>query len=344
MTGCVRVIKPGPLSSVQDLGRPGAMAWGVPHSGAVDAVSLRIANLLVGNGQDAAALETTMGGVELEFLKSTVVAVMGAPGSVTIDGEEVGLGCPVEAKPGSVLKLGGISSGMRQYIAFRGGLDVPVVLGSRSTYLKGALGGLEGRALKMDDVLGVLPDGPCKGMCTLVEGFANPSLERDGEGRCLLRVTQGTMDARFLQGEIDRMLGSDYIVSTESDRMGIRLKGYSAKHSRGADILSGGIEPGAVQVPGSGEPIILASDRQTTGGYTKAFSVISADRPKLGQLRPSDIVRFRMVGIDDAYGAYVALESLISRCTIAIGGKGRMRTLKLSIDGRIYDVEVEEIA
>ena len=340
----VRVLKPGPLSTVQDTGRFGAMAWGVPHSGAADAVSMRIANLLVGNDQGAAVLETTMGGVELEFLQSAVFAVMGAPGAVMLDGAQIGPGLPIQARPGSLLKLGGLEKGARQYIAFRGGLDVPIVLGSRSTYLKGALGGLDGRALKKDDILGILPDGASKETAELVEGFANPSLERDNEGRCLLRVTRGTMDPRFPEGEIDRMLASDYVVSPESDRMGIRLKGYGVKHSSGADILSGGIEPGAVQVPGSGEPIILTADRQTTGGYTKAFSVISADRPKLGQLRPSDRVKFSMVAIDDAYEAFIALERLISSCTKPSSGKKGIMALKLRVDGRVYDVEVEEIS
>lgn len=344
MSGCFRAVKPGMLSTVQDLGRAGAMAWGVPHSGAADIISMRIANLLVGNDQAAAVLETTLGGVELEFLEPVVIAIMGAPGSVLLDGDHINLGLPVEAKPGSLLKLGGLSSGVRQYIAFRGGLDVPVVLGSRSTYLKGALGGLEGRAIRKDDLLNVLPGGARGKTGRLIEGFINPSLERDNEGRCLLRVTRGSMDSRFKEGEIGKMLSSDYVVSPESDRMGIRLKGYRAAHSDGADILSGGIEPGAVQVPGSGEPIILTADRQTTGGYTKAFSVISADRPKLGQLRPADKVRFSMVGHDEAYETYIAQEMLISGCIEHHWSKEGGRALRIRIDGRVFDVEVEEIS
>ncbi|HNZ08714.1 MAG TPA: biotin-dependent carboxyltransferase family protein [Bacillota bacterium] len=341
MSGSVRILKPGLLATVQDLGRKGAMAWGVPGSGAADQVSMRIANLLVGNEQEDATIEFTMGGFEVEFLDDVLFAISGVSGDASLDKVPIATTRAVYASAGSALAMGPLRSGARQYLALSGGIDVPVVLGSRSTYLKGGLGGYEGRALKRGDVLRTFPGRPENKLGSLKEGFHLPSLEKDARGISVLRVTEGTMSGRFQSDAIDRMLSAVYEVLPESDRMGIRLAGEKVLHKEGADILSGGIEPGAVQVPGSGNPIILMVDRQTTGGYTKAFSVISADRSKLGQLRPGDKVRFSMVGLEEAHGAFLGLEESI-KDSVRFDDAGPRR-FSVKVDGRTYAVEVEEV-
>lgn len=341
MRGSIRVLKPGLLATVQDLGRKGAMAWGVPGSGAADQVSMRIANLLVGNEQADAVIEFTMGGYEIEFLDDTLFSIAGADGEASLDGVLISKVRAMNARAGSVLAAGPLRSGARQYMALGGGIDVPAVLGSRSTYLKGGLGGYEGRALKRGDVLRSFPMCSKHKAGALKEGFRIPSLEKDTQGVSVLRVTEGTMEGRFRTGAIDGMLSVLYEVSTESDRMGIRLMGDRVFHKDGADILSGGIEPGAVQVPGSGNPIILMVDRQTTGGYAKAFSVISADRAKLGQLRPGDRIRFSRIALEEAHDAFLELEESIGDSISP--DVERSRYFSVKVNGRTYAVEVEEV-
>lgn len=338
----MKIIKPGPLCSVQDLGRKGSMAWGVPESGAADEFSLRLANLLCGNGPGVAGLECTMGGFEAEFCEDAVFAVSGAPACVCLDGKEIDLNRAYKAYTGSVLAIGTPKSGARDYVALQGGIDVPEVLGSRSTYLKAGLGGHEGRALRRGDVLTTRRLTQPGAMLLATGGFTSPSMERDADGKCILRVIRGTMDGKFGEGAIDGMTSAIYEVSSSCDRMGIRLTGPKVAHKDRADIISGGIEPGAVQVPGSGEPIILMADRQTTGGYTKAFSVISADRPKLGQLRPGDRVCFSIVRLDEAVDALRELDRMIYEFSSEVTGRNS-RSFAITLNGTRYFAEVEEI-
>ena len=339
-TPAFRVLKPGPFTTVQDCGRKGYMAWGVPESGAADGFSLRAANLLAGNPETSAALEITLGGFRAEFISAAVIALYGGLCPAELDGIPLRAGEALRAEAGAILDVGTIARGTRVYLAARGGIDVPKVLGSRATYLKASLGGYKGRALKSGDEL----------MCGLSEesipllrakdGTGAPSLDRLEDGTCLLRVIQGTMPERFEEGGLQRLTDGEYAVSPECDRMGIRLSGPAIHHTRGADILSGGIEPGAVQVPGSGYPIILMADRQTTGGYTKICSVISADRPKLGQLRPSDRVRFNVVDVVKAHEEHLQMERMLkAMCISALPA----RKFSLRIGGEDFAVEVEEL-
>ncbi len=338
----MRILKPGPLCTVQDLGRKGSMAWGVPESGAADECSLRIANLLCGNGPKEAGLECTMGGFEAEFSAEIVFAISGAPASVILNGAEIRLNTAYRAGAGAILSIGAPRAGARDYIALQGGIDVPEVLGSRSTYLKAGLGGYEGRALRSGDVLMTKNITRPAVILACKEGYLSPSMEREEHGICLLRVLRGTMDEKFEEGAIEGLASAIYQVSSNCDRMGIRLTGPKVAHKDRADIISGGIESGAVQVPGSGEPIILMADRQTTGGYTKAFSVISADRPKLGQLRPGDKVAFRIVGIEEAVEALKKLDRSISECLSASADR-KSRSFAITLNGARYLAEVEEI-
>lgn len=337
----LRIIKPGPFATVQDLGRKGFQRFGVPASGAADPYALKVANKLVGNPDGTAAIEFTLGGLEVEFLCEASFAVSGADVPITLDGISLEPRRNHQVRAGSVMKAGMAEHGVRAYLAVAGGIDVPEVLGSRSTYSKAGLGGFNGRALMKDDVIDLGKQGQVRADCVLVEGFKLPSLEKDTGNVCVLRVTPGTMDTRFVKGALDKMLEETYLVGPDSDRMGIRLKGKTVSHAEGADILSSGIEPGAVQVPGSGEPIALGADRQTTGGYVKAFAIIAADRPKLGQLRPGEKVRFSMVSINEAAEAYEnRLSDLEGAVTVRQGAPRRM---SIRLEGREYDVEVEEI-
>lgn len=339
-TPSFRVLKPGPLTTVQDCGRKGYMAWGVPESGAADGFSLRAANLLAGNPGTSAALEITLGGFKAEFISAAVIALYGGLCRAELDGRPLGAGEALRVEAGAILDIGTITRGARVYLAARGGIDVPEVLGSKATYLKASLGGYKGRALKSGDELICGPSEEAIPLFRAKDRTGTPSLDRLEDGTCLLRVITGTMPERFEEGELQRLTGGEYTVSPECDRMGIRLSGPAIRHTRGADILSGGIEPGAVQVPGSGSPIILMADRQTTGGYTKICSVISADRPKLGQLRPSDRVRFNVVDVVKAHEEHLRVERMLK--AMCIRGLPA-RKFSLRIGGEDFAVEVEEL-
>lgn len=334
------VLKPGPLTTVQDCGRKGYMAWGVPESGAADRFSLRAANLLVGNPVTSAALEITLGGFRAQFASPAVAALFGGSCPMTLDAKPVKAGEALRVDAGSILDIGIISKGARIYLAVRGGIDVPEVLGSRATYLKASLGGYRGRALRAGDELMCGHSEEGIPMLRAKDGMENPSLDRLEDGACLLRIIAGTMPERFEEGALQKLTGGEYVVSPECDRMGIRLSGAAIEHTRGADILSGGIETGAVQVPGSGLPIILMADRQTTGGYTKICSVISADRPKLGQLRPSDRIRFSVVDIMKAHEVHLRQERMLNGLCIP---SLTARRFSLVIGGEAFAVEVEEL-
>ena len=336
----MRIQKPGPLTTVQDCGRKGFMAWGVPESGAADGFSLRAANLIAGNRETDAALEITLGGFKAEFSRSTVLALYGGLCPASLDGKPVRMGEALRVEAGAMLEIGMITRGARVYLAVRGGLDVPEVLGSRATYLKAGIGGYLGRALKAADELACGPFDEGIPTFRAKDGAEALSLERLEDGACLLRVIPGTMPERFEEGGLRKLAEGEYVVSPECDRMGIRLAGPAIGHARGADILSGGIEPGAVQVPGAGSPIILMADRQTTGGYTKICSVISADRPKLGQLRPSDRVRFSIVDIMKAHEELLRRERMLKDLCVS---SSPARRFSLTIGTETFAVEVEEL-
>jgi antagonist of KipI len=277
----IRVLKAGFLTTVQDLGRYGYAHLGVSASGAADALSLRAANLLVGNPEGAAALEMTLVGGSFEFQADTVAALAGAD-----FGAGFPLWTPFELRAGDILRCGATRGGARCYLAVRGGIDVPAVLGSASTHLLTGLGGFEGRALRAGDVL----------------RMGNAAVRPPSRGKRLpplwpaaLRVTAGPQAAWFP----DALYRAGYRVTEESDRMGLRLDGPPLER-HGGRMLTEGVPLGAVQVPPDGRPIILFVEHQTTGGYPKIASVIAADLPAVGQLRPRDTVGFELVSLETA--------------------------------------------
>ena len=304
------VADPGLLTTVQDLGRFGYQRVGVPPSGPMDRAAFLVANRLVGNPDAAAALECTIKGPRLEVRQAAVIAVTGAPMGFTVNGQEAPAWTAVRVRPGDVLGFQMASAGCRAYLAVAGGIDVPLALGSRATYLRGRLGGLGGRALQKGDALPVGPPGPGAGR----EGRTVPAALRPAypaEREC--RVILGPQDDRFTAEGIRAFLEGPYDVTPQADRMGYRLKGPAITHARGHDIVSDGIPLGGIQVPGEGQPIVLLVDRQTTGGYTKIATVIGVDIGAIGQTRPGQRIRFRRVTLEEAHAALVAEAAWLAR-------------------------------
>jgi biotin-dependent carboxylase-like uncharacterized protein len=286
----------GPMTTVQDLGRFGFLDRGVPLSGALDPFACRVANLLVGNHEGVALLEITLLGPVLEVLAEAEIAVTGADMAMTLNGTPVAGWRSVRVAPGDVLRLPRAVSGCRAYLAVTGGIDVPPVMGSRSTFVRAKIGGLQGRQLIKGDILsrgeGNLLDRPREVPAAWVP--------RHG-AEIFLRALPGPQDDAFRTGG-DRFYGVPYAVTTETDRMGCRLSGPIVERDAGVptSIVTEPTVPGNVQVPADGQPIILLVE-QTSGGYGKIATVISPDLPKVAQATPGSRVRFERVTLDQAH-------------------------------------------
>jgi antagonist of KipI len=306
----LEILAPGPLTTVQDCGRFGFGRFGVPRSGAADAFSLRIGNLLVGNPENEAALEITVMGPTIMALADAAISVTGADLQPMIDGKAFQMWRSHLLQKGAVLSFKGRRSGCRAYLAVGGGISVPVVMGSRSTNLAARFGGLDGRPLQKGDTLSC--ESPAAHLNT--EGMA---LDRGSiptyatEER--LRVIPGPQDHHFPDSAKELFLSSRFRVTPQSDRAGIRLAGPRIEVRQGleASILSEGVVPGAIQVPGDAQPIILLGET-VTGGYRKIATVISADLHLSGQLTPGNTVQFVEVSMDTADTLYREMEGLIS--------------------------------
>ena len=290
------VIHPGPLTTVQDLGRYGYQQYGVPASGAMDDYALRVSNLLAGNDEGAAGLEITLPGLQLRVLEDTVIAITGADFSPTCHGRSLPMWQAVKLRVGDILAFLRLRSGCRSYLAMAGGIDVPQIMGSRSTYIYSRVGGLEGRPLRPGDRL---RRGEVK--FEVVEKRLPPQYIPRYDSQSQLRVILGPQDDYFTEQGIHTFLHSGYTVSIEADRVGYRLQGAPIEHRAGADIISDGIPLGAVQVPRDGLPIVLLADRQTTGGYTKIAVVITVDIARMAQAKPGDRVRFVKTTEEEAH-------------------------------------------
>ena len=296
------VLQPGMLTTIQDAGRWGHQSLGVPVSGAMDAASYRLANLLVGNAAHAAALEATVVGPELRVDADAVIAVTGADLRVTIGGEPLPLNRGVRVAAGAVLGCGERRRGARAYIAVDGGIATPPVLGSRATHALSALGGVDGRALKAGDRI---PLHAARGTVRTHTARAPVAM-----GGARLRVLPGPHDDFFTPAAMDTLQHTRFTITAQSDRMGYRLAGR-ARIERGSDrdMISDVTFTGGIQVPPSGDPILLMADRQTTGGYPQIATVISADLPLAGQLAPGDWVEFQLCSRAEAMAALVAEEA-----------------------------------
>jgi allophanate hydrolase len=310
MSPILRVKSPGLHTTVQDLGRDGFADVGVPPSGALDGVALRLANALVGNAPDAAALEILVSGPTLEVIaESAHVAFVGGTAGMTVQDahhRSIAAGRSVHLKQGDVVKLAMLARTSCGYLAAEGGISVPPVLGSASTYTRGTLGGFEGRALRAGDALQAKGGGAAarrelEMASPLEDAFDAP-----------IRVVLGPQDDHFTEAAIEAFLAGTYTVSAQADRMGFRLEGPVLAHTRGYNIVSDGIVSGSIQVPGSGQPIVLMRDYQTIGGYPKIATVISPDISRLGRRSPGAKVRFAAVSRDEAEAIYRQEEAAIA--------------------------------
>ncbi|OGP68111.1 MAG: hypothetical protein A2170_04035 [Deltaproteobacteria bacterium RBG_13_53_10] len=293
------VLEPGILTTVQDVGRCGYREFGVPPSGALDTFSFRIGNILLGNDAGEAGLEATVIGPKLKALREVAIAVTGGDLMPVLNGDPLEMWRVHLLIEGDVISFKGIRSGCRAYLAVNGGFSLPRIMESRSTYLSGRFGGLEGRPLRKGDVLRI-PDRP-------------PVLDRLGsrfpmdwilpfKGNPVLSIVPGPQDDHFTENGFRTFSTQVFQVSRHCDRMGIRLEGPTIERRSDVEesIISEGFLPGAIQVPGDGKPIIILTEL-VTGGYTKIATVISVDLPKVAQLKPGDRVRFHPISIEEAH-------------------------------------------
>ncbi|OUM01815.1 biotin-dependent carboxyltransferase family protein [Variovorax sp. JS1663] len=326
--GALTVLRPGPLASVQDLGRHGHRQQGICPGGALDALGLVLANRLVGNADGAAGLELTLGGCEIRFETSTRIALVGDDFGARLDGAPLWPGWSMPVAAGQVLRLGAANewigkTGLRSWLAVAGGIDVPPVIGSRSTDLKAGFGGHEGRALKKGDRLPLgLPGLDAARMARRAFGVRAPDWDQHEDGTVVLRVMPGPEFDQFTVASRELLWREAWRITPQSNRMGNRLEGPELKRKRSTDMLSSAVIPGTIQVPPSGQPIILMGDAQTTGGYPRIGVVIRADLWKLARAPLNG--RLRLVEVDaaaalEAWGAQQQYLAHVSQGLSAAG-------------------------
>jgi len=319
----IHVKNPGMLTTVQDLGRYGYAHLGVSAGGAADAIALRIANRLVGNAENAAALEMTLLGATLEFHEPRIVALAGGECDCRVGTDSVPMWEAVAMRAGDVISCGPVTTGARVYMTVRGGFVVPQMLGSASTNLNGRFGGFEGRALMKGDALRVRRPSRDAAVANRERNPHAVELVERFYPRQPLRVTRGVQADWFAADTFERFLSARYQVGDDSNRSGLRLKGEPLTPSENRQLITEGVALGAVQVPADGQPMILCVDQQTTGGYPKIANVIAADIHRVGQLRPRDDVRFEEVTIAEAVRLLREQEKWFSRMLGSRGGNMR---------------------
>jgi antagonist of KipI len=289
------ILRPGMFTTVQDEGRWGFQSRGVPVSGSMDWYSHRVANRLVGNDRSMATLEVTLMGPHIRFETATAFAVTGADFQLTLDDAPVAMNRALEARSGAVLKFGERSRGARAYVALRGGIDVPQILGSRSTHVLTGMGGLDGRALRTGDALRIGARGEGRGVSATSATFTPYPLP--------LTPFSGGARLRAIPADehlFARLSAVRFQISPQSNRMGYRLEAGSIIDAPTGELISMAVPTGAIQVPPTGQPILLMNDHATTGGYALAGAVIAADLPIAGQLAPGDWIEFEACSLDTA--------------------------------------------
>jgi biotin-dependent carboxylase-like uncharacterized protein len=330
----------GVLTTLQDGGRKGYQRYGLSNAGAMDRTALAIANALVGNTPDEAAIEFAVFGGELAVEGGEVrVAIAGADCPLDIDGEPVPALTGRRVAAGSTIRIGAARVGVFAYLAVAGSFDVAPMLGSVSVHLRTGVGGLDGTPLKASNVLPLRPhqvEGPD------LELAANPD---PAPGP--IRVVLGPQDDLFSKDGIETLLSSEYQITAEADRMGYRLSGPKIAHADGFNIVSDGIVTGSVQVPGTGVPIVLLADRQTTGGYPKIATIVRADLGRFAQMRPGSKVRFAAVTLQEAVALARAdarrTESLMAAIRPAsLDRLDSARLLGLNLAGEAVDASASE--
>ncbi|MGN7356468.1 biotin-dependent carboxyltransferase family protein [Paenibacillus sp. SAF-054] len=326
----LEITKRGLLATVQDMGRQGYGKYGISGSGVMDRNAYRLANWLAGNRGNEAVIEITWSGFSVKFTEDTLISIAGADLGPESGGIPVPMWRPVFMRRGSDLTFKRPVSGCRSYLAVHGGIDVPEVMGSRSTYLRAGIGGLKGRALESGDVLRATSD-TAKLCWTIPDGVNFRSVKwsaaprhADGYAQQTVRVTRGRQAEDFLDSAIGLFFEGEYRVKPESDRMGYRLSGPALPLKTPREYVSEGVTAGTVQVPADGQPIILMADRQTLGGYPKIAQVASVDLPLVAQMPPRGVIRFREISQAESELLYVEQEH-------------RMQRLKRMIDWKLKE-------
>ncbi|MBN8747049.1 KipI antagonist [Xylophilus ampelinus] len=327
------------LASVQDLGREGLRQLGICPGGALDTLALRLANRLVGNPEGAAGLELTMGNAELRFESDTRIAYLGSDFDARLDDQQLHPGWSVPVRAGQRLRFGGAnrvaaSAGLRSWLAVAGGIDLPPIMGSRSTDLKAGFGGHEGRALKKGDRLPLGASGLTEAQrARRAFGVRGPDPSRDegadapvvppsGDGATVLRVMAGPESHQFTAASRAAFHAAAWRITPQSNRMGSRLEGPALQREAAGDMLSAGVVPGTVQVPPSGQPIILMGDAQTTGGYPRIAVVIRADLWKLAQAPLGGLLRLVEVDAAAALAAWQAQKRYLASVDQGLAAMG----------------------
>ncbi|MGI8431518.1 MAG: biotin-dependent carboxyltransferase family protein [Chthoniobacterales bacterium] len=306
--GSLTILRAGPLLSVQDLGRSCYRSAWISPGGALDAHAARVANLVLGNPEEAALLEVTLGPVRLRFSDERVVACCGADLGIS-------LGKPIRVLPHETLDLAAPSRGCRGWLAISGGIDLPPVLGSRATDLRGNFGGWKGRALREGDEL---PLGPATPAGPSEDWRAPNEWAQTAAAHPVLRVVAGAEWKTFTLAAQSAFLNTSFAVSAQADRMGARLKGAQLARTKNVELISEAVAPGTIQVAHDRQPILLLGDCQTIGGYPKIAHVITVDLPIAAQLRPHDAVRFQLVTMEEAHDLFAVRALGIARFQVGL--------------------------
>jgi antagonist of KipI len=327
----ITILKPGLLTTIQDLGRFGFQKYGVITSGAMDQIAFRIANLLVGNQENQAGLEITLIGPTLKFETDLLISICGADFAPTINGDTVRLYRPTFVKEGSILDFGMAHNGARAYLAVAGGFDVPIVMNSSSTYLRAKIGGFHGRKLKSGDKLFL--QSPSSKMKKRISEFTEKTASNQylqlnwfvdfghvptDKTHSIVRVITGREFELFSKESQKKFLLDSYMITSKSDRMGYRLHGSPLFLEKQFEMLSEAVCFGTIQVPADGNPIVLLADRQTTGGYPRIAQIITVDLPVVAQAKPGNVLSFVRISHEEAQMLYIEREQEFKRLKKAI--------------------------
>lgn len=296
----IKLLSSGLCTTIQDIGRIGYQQYGIPVSGVMDEFAFTVANYLVNSDKNNAVLEMPYLGSKIEFDCDISIAITGGNLSPKVNNLDIPMWKSINIKKGDILSFGAAKIDARTYLALAGEIDVPLVNGSKSTLLKSKLGGFEGRQLKLGDIIPI-KNPHILSKRRVLETKYIPTYSNFEE----IRVVLGPQDSYFTEKGISTFLSSEYEITKDFDRMGMRLTGETIEHKDKADIISDAAVFGSIQVPGNGQPIILLADRQTTGGYTKIATVIKADLPKLAQMSPNFKIKFKKLTIEEAQQEYI---------------------------------------
>ncbi|WP_082233294.1 biotin-dependent carboxyltransferase family protein [Halobacillus massiliensis] len=326
----IKVIKDGLLTSIQDLGRTGYQKYGVISSGSMDTYAHRIANILIGNEEKAATIEITLLGPEIKFEEDALISLCGGDLSPQINGKNIRMWKPIYIEKGATLKFGKPRSGCRAYLAIAGGLDIPEVMESQSTYLRAELGGFKGRALSSGDEI-LFQSSLSKEQKQFVEGkgfteskwMVSSSMIPDYSPRPVVSIIEGPQFDWFDEISQKSLFTEPFKVSSQSDRMGYRLNGPSLSLEEKKELISEAVAFGSIQVPADGNPIILLADRQTTGGYPKIGQAASVDLPAITQVKPGEQISFKKITLEEAQLALIKQENDIELLKRSISNKRR---------------------